>query len=204
MARAILEPGGGHAYSLLDEFKCKHFSFYGYITADDNTNIGGVNTYGAIGIVRSPQFRQLGSGWRSGVTTGATPAIFDNRIAIVTNDYQRVTANSVITQTDGSNEITFTAQVHEVDATANTVYLAEYMGPNKNLATSGNGDTSFNPNLPIRSDSGQLITINNPVATNVVYSDYIQRTGEVYFMEDFFPLARTELSREEFKFVLEF
>lgn len=204
VARAIIEPGGGHAYSLLDEFKCKHFSFYGYVTADDNTNIGGVNTYGAIGIVRSPQFRQLGAGWRSGVTTGVSPAIFDNRIAIVTNDYERVTANSVITQTDGSNEITFTAQVHEVDATANTVYLAEYMGPNKNLATTGNGDTSFNPNLPIRSDSGQLITINNPVADNVVYSDYIQRTGEVYFMEDFFPLARTELSREEFKFVLEF
>jgi hypothetical protein len=78
------------------------------------------------------------------------------------------------------------------------------MGPYQNNKLVGNGDTSFNPNLDIVSDTGQRITINNPVADNIVYSDYIQRTGEVYFMEDFFPLARTDLSREEFKFVLEF
>ena len=78
------------------------------------------------------------------------------------------------------------------------------MGPYVNNGVDGNKDTSFNPNLTIRTDGGQTITINNPVADNVIYSDYIQRSGEVYFMEDFFPLARTDLSREEFKFVLEF
>ena len=206
----ILEPKGGHAYDLLEEFKCKHFSFYGYVTAADNTNIGGVNTYGAIGIVRDPQFRDgpladpAGPNWRSASALGLVPEIFDNRIAIVTNDYLNLTANSTITQLDADNNITFKAQVHEIVESSNTVYFAEYMGPYQNNKLVGNGDTSFDPNSDITSDTGQRIAINNPVASNVIYSDYIQRTGEVYFMEDFFPLARTELSREEFKFVLEF
>ena len=204
--RPIIEPAGGHAYNLFDEFKCKHFSMYAYITAEDNTKIGDVNTYGAIGIVRQPTFIDVGDGlWRSGqANTAPIPDVFDNRIAIVTDEYAKLTANSTITQVDGSNEVTFVAKVHEIDSAANTVYLAEYLGPYVNNRVDGNKDTSFNPNLTIRTDGGQRITINNPIADNVVYSDYIQRTGEVYFMEDFFPLARTDLSREEFKFVLEF
>lgn len=204
--RPVVEPKGGHAYNLIDELKCKHFGMYAYITAEDNTKIGDVNTYGSLGIVRTPSFRDVGSGtWRSGqANTALIPDVFDNRIAVTTDDYQSLSANSIVTQIDGSNEITFTAQVHEIDDTSNTVFLAEYMGPNQNNLLVGNGDTSFNPNLQIVSDTGQRITINNPVADNIVYSDYIQRTGEVYFMEDFFPLARTDLSREEFKFVLEF
>ena len=78
------------------------------------------------------------------------------------------------------------------------------MGPYQNNADTGQGDTSLDLTLPFRNEAGQTITINSPVIDNVVTSDYTQRTGEVYFMEDFFPLARTELSREEFKFVLEF
>ena len=205
--RPVIEPSGGHAYNLIDELKCKHFSMYAYVTAEDNTKIGDTNTYGAIGIVRSPQFKDMTgvSTWRSGQANTATePDIFDNRIAITTDDFGKLTSNSVINQIDVDNEIVFTAQVHEIDEAANTVYLAEYIGPYKNNALTGNGDTSFDPNLAIVSNSGQRITINNPIADNVVYSDYIQRTGEVYFMEDFFPLSRTDLSREEFKFVLEF
>lgn len=206
LLRPIIEPNGGHAYNLFDEFKCKHFSMYAYITAEDNTKIGDENTYGAIGIVRAPEFRDVGPGvWRSGqANTAPEPNVFDNRIAIVTNEYGKLTANSTITQVDASNEITFSAKVHQIDAAANTVYLAEYMGPFVNNVVDGNKDTSFNPNLTIRTDGGQTIAINNPVADNIIYSDYIQRSGEVYFMEDFFPLARTDLSREEFKFVLEF
>ena len=206
VVRPIIEPKGGHGYNLIDELKCKHFSMYGYITADDNTNIGDVNTYGSVGLVRTPQFRTLGNEtWRSGqANTALIPDIFDNRIAITTDDYASLTANTIVTQINGSNEITFQAQVHEIDAASNTVYLAEYMGPYQNNKLVGNGDTSFNPNLDIVSSTGQRITINNPVEDNIVYSDYIQRTGEVYFMEDFFPLPRTDLSREEFKFVLEF
>ena len=203
----IIEPKGGHAYNLLDEFRCKHFSMYAYITAEDNTKIGDKNTYGCIGIVRSPTFKDM-SGiptWRSGQANTATePDVFDNRIAIITDDYGRLNANSTITQVNVNNDIVFQAQIHEIDETSNTVFLAEYIGPYRNNALVGNGDTSFDPNLAITSNTGQRITINNPIADNVIYSDYKQRTGEVYFMEDFFPLARTDLSREEFKFVLEF
>ena len=203
--RVIVEPEGGHSYNLIDEFRCKHFSFYAYITAEDNTFIGDSNTYGAIGIVRDPTFRTPGATWRTGQANTATmPDVFDNRIAITTDDYASVTSNTVIRQTNSKNEVTFVAQVHEIDASSNTIFLAEYMGPYVNNKAIGNGDTSFNPNQNIITDNNQQITINNPVANNVVYSDYIQRTGEVYFMEDFFPLARTDLSREEFKFVLEF
>ena len=205
--RPILEPNGGHNYNLIDEMKCKHFSMYAYITAEDNTKIGFTNTYGCIGIVRSPTFRtaDVGETWRSGqANTAVDPDIFDNRIAITTDDYAKLNANSVITQVDVNNDIVFTAQIHEIDATSNTIFLAEYIGPYRNNKLIGNGDTSFDPTLAITSNNGQRITINNPIADNVVYSDYIQRTGEVYFMEDFFPLVRTDLSREEFKFVLEF
>ena len=203
----IIESKGGHAYNLLDEFRCKHFSMYGFITAEDNTKIGDKNTYGCIGIVRSPTFKDMTGipTWRSGQANTATePDVFDNRIAIITDDYGRLNANSTITQVNVNNDIVFQAQIHEIDETSNTVFLAEYVGPYRNNALIGNGDTSFNPDLAITSNTGQRITINNPINDNVIYSDYKQRTGEVYFMEDFFPLARTDLSREEFKFVLEF
>lgn len=205
--RPVIEPKGGHGYNLIDELRCKHFSMYGYITAEDNTKIGFTNTYGALGIVRSPSFRtpEVNETWRSGqANTAADPNIFDNRIAITTDDFAKLTANSVVTQVDVNNDVVFTAQVHEINDTSNTIFLAEYIGPYRNNKLVGNGDTSFNPELAITSNTGQRITINNPIEDNVVYSDYIQRTGEVYFMEDFFPLSRTDLSREEFKFVLEF
>jgi hypothetical protein len=199
LIRPRLSPPGGHGFNLIDEFRCKHFGFYGYITAEDNTQIGDVNTYGGIGIVRSPEF-----------DTGFTSNIFDNRIAIVTDDYDKVTANSTIIQVDSNNDTVFSAKVHEVDASANTVYLAEYLGPYSNNANTGQlhtnntNDVPLDLNLPFRNETGQTININSPVASNVTLSDYMQKTGEVYFMENFFPLARTDLSREEFKFVLEF
>ena len=190
--RARLTPDGGHGYNLIDEFRCKHYSFYAYITAEDNTLIGDTNTYAGVGIVRSPSF------------ANTSPDIFDNRIAITTDDIGRVTANTVLIQIDSSNETTFSGVVHEVDATSNTFYIAEYMGPYQNNPVTGNGDTSLDLTLPFRNTTGQTIQINSPVASNVTVAPYIQRTGEVYFMENFFPLTRTDLSREEFKFVLEF
>jgi hypothetical protein len=78
------------------------------------------------------------------------------------------------------------------------------MGPYRNNIITGQGDTSLDLTLPFRNETGQTITINSPEANNVTMSEYTQRTGEVYFMENFFPLPRTDLSREEFKFVLEY
>ena len=200
LIRPRLSPPGGHAFNLIDELRCKHFSFYGYISAEDNTNIGDSNTYGGIGIVRTPDF-----------DTGFTDAVFDNRIAIVTDDYDKVTSNNTIIQVNSSNETVFSGKVHEVDETSNTVYIAEYMGPYPNNGSTGStlhtdniNDVSLDLTLPFRNETGQTIEINTPIVDNVTLSPYIQKTGEVYFMEDFFPLARTDLSREEFKFVLEF
>lgn len=191
VVRARLSPPGGHGYNLINEFRCKHFAFYAYITADDNTKIGDTNTYAGVGIVKGPSF------------SGSTPDIFDNRIAVTTDDIDRVSANTVLVQLDSNNETVFSGVVHEVDLSANTFYLAEYMGPYPNNPSTGDGDTPLDLTLPFRNTTGQTITINSPAADNVVLSPYTQRSGEVYFMENFFPLARTDLSREEFKFVLE-
>jgi len=189
--RARLTPKGGHGYNLIEEFLCRHFSFYGYITAEDNTLIGDTNTYAAVGIVKTPAF------------DGAAPTVFDNRIAITTDDIGNVTANTTVIQLNSDNETVFSGVVHEVDVNNDTFYIAEYMGPYPNNSATGNGDTSLDLTLPFRNETGQTITINSPVADNVTLSPYEQRSGEVYFMEDFFPLSRTDLSREEFKFVLE-
>ena len=197
--RPILSPEGYHGFNLINEMHCRRILLYAYITETDNNKIGKSNSYSAIGILKNPIFSPDPE-----TANTASPDTFDNRIAITTDDYAKLNANSVITQIDVNNDVVFTAQIHEIDSTSNTVFLAEYIGPYRNNKVIGNGDTSFDPSLTITSNNGQRITINNPIEDNVVYSDYIQRTGEVYFMEDFFPLSRTDLSREEFKFVLEF
>jgi hypothetical protein len=81
------------------------------------------------------------------------------------------------------------------------MFLAEYMGPYQNKANSSN---SLDLNLNFRNSTGQIIRINTPIANNVVIPSYSQRSGKMYFLEDFFALPRTENSREEFKFVMEF
>lgn len=192
ITRARISPDGGHGYNLIDEFKCRHFSLYAYITAEDNTQIGYTNTYGAVGVVRSPEF------------ANTSPIVFDNRIAIVTDDIDRVSANTIVLQLGTNNETIFSGVVHEVDFSSNTFYIAEYMGPYQNNANTGNGDISLDLNLSFLNETGQTIQINSPVNINITVPEYIQRTGEVYFMENFFPLERTDLSREEFKFVLEY
>jgi hypothetical protein len=76
-------------------------------------------------------------------------------------------------------------------------------------------DISLNINLPIRSSQNQILSINTdndpayPPEYDISYpgfsiSPYVQRTGEVYYMNNFFPITRTEESREQFKILLEF
>ena len=187
--RGILAPKDGHAYNLLEEFKCRHMLLYAYITADDNSNIGATNTYGTIGFVKNPEF------------ANTSPNVFDNRISVTTPDIESVLVNTTITQVDNNNKTIFSGKVHEVNLSTNTMYIAEYCGPYQNV---GNTSVSFSEEYPFRSETGQTININTPINTNVIIPEYTQRTGEVYFMEDFFPLDRTISSREEFKLVLEF
>jgi len=187
--RAVLSPPDGHGFNLVDELKCTHALLYGYITGDDNSEIGATNTYNGVGIVREPTF------------TGPTPEVFDNRIAVVSDDYDLVTVNSTITQIDEDNNITFSGVVHEIDPLNSTFYIAEYAGPYQNQPAS---DISLDLTKNFRNETGQLVQINSPAASNVTTSAYTQRTGKIYYMEDFFPLSRNVLSREEFKIVFEF
>ena len=150
-------------------------------------------------------------GLNTSFDTGFTDTIVDNRIAIITDDFDKVSANGTIIQVDSNNKTVFSGVVHAIDTTTKTVYVAEYLGPYTNntatgtaLHTSNTNDVPLDLTLPLRNETGQTININTPVGDNVILSKYMQRTGEVYFMENFFPLARTDLSREEFKFVLEF
>jgi hypothetical protein len=122
--------------------------------------------------------------------------VFDHRIAVTTDDIAAVVVNTIVNQFDTNNNITFKGKVHEIDEENNTFYIAEYNGPYPKIEAT---DTSLDETKSLRNATGQLIGINS-----ITTSPYTQRTGEVYFLEDFIPLPRTDQSREEFKFVLEF
>ena len=130
-----------------------------------------------------------------------SPEIFDNTIAVVTDDIGGLEKNEIVYQYSGGNNIVFQGTVYELDLQSNTAYIAIYNGPRPPYSGS---NSPFNPTLDLRKSNGQIIRINTPVEDNVTESPYAQRTGKVYFMEDFFPLERTVNSREEFKFVMEF
>ena len=134
------------------------------------------------------------------------PELFDNRITIITDDIDDVTKNDTIIQLTPQQDITFSSIVHQVDESSNTAYLCEFVGPypdhpNTAIITT---NISLNPDLDFRNSTGQIIKINTPIDDNLIQPIYKQRTGRIYFMEDFFPLTRTENSREEYKLVMEF
>lgn len=188
--RPILSPMGGHGYNLIDELHCKHILFYGYITETDNNQIGKTGTYSHIAVVKNPSF-----------ASGTYPDVFDNRIEIETDDIAYAVTGDTLQQFNEDNEVIFKSKIQEVDANSNTVFLSNYMGPYQNAA---NNDVSIDQTKALVNSTGQRMFINTPTANNIIESDYIQRTGQVYFMEDFVPLARTFMSREEYKLVLEF
>jgi hypothetical protein len=185
--RVILAPPGGHASNLIEEFYCRHILMYGYITESDNNEIGATNSYSYVGVVKDPEF-----------TANTSPTVFDNRLSFTTPNSNLITVNENLTQVDADGKIAFTGKVHEVNLTTDTVYLSEYMGPYPNVI---NSDIAFNANNALYNTQNQLIQINNDSFSK---SEYVQRSGQVYFMEDFIPLLRTTKSREEYKLVLEF
>lgn len=192
--RPILSPTNGHATNFLNELHSRHILLYGYITETDNTQIGATNSYSYIGVVKNPE-------WANTDPSYTAPSVFDNRISIVSDQWPAAVVNDTLTQVNNSQETVFIGKVHEVDNTANTIYISEYMGAYQNQpGTSVSLDTS----LPLFTSSGQTININTPTADNVITSDYVQRSGEVYFMEDIIPLNRSAASREEYKLVLQF
>ena len=194
--RPVLSPLGYHNFNLIDEMHCRHILLYSYITETDNNKIGKSNSYSAIGLVKNPIFTPDPE-----TANTASPEVFDNRLQVITDGFGKFVVDTLVTQKDLDNNITFTARVHEIDEASNTVFLCSYMGPNVNSA---NNDISLDYTKSLVNSTGQRIQINTPVANNVIESRYTQRSGTVYFMEDFFPLFREESSREEYKLVLEF
>jgi len=192
--RPVLSPKGGHNTDRLEELNCRHILLYGYITEDDNNKIGSTNSYSHLGVVKEPE-------WQGANTDLHNPKVFDNRIKIVTDDYGSVQVNEVLTQVNSENETCFAGRVHEIDSSANTIYLYDY---NRVHPAQDGNDIAFDPDVDFKNESGVTIEINTPVANNVTESVYTQRSGLVYFMEDFTPLDRTNQSREEYKLLLEF
>lgn len=192
--RPIMSPKGGHNTDRLEELSCRHVLLYGYITEADNNQIGATNLYSHLGIVKSPA-------WESANTDLHNPTVFDNRIKIVTDDYASLVVNEVVTQVDDDNITCFSAKVHQIDQNANTVWLYDY---NQVHAPRPGNDIALDYGNDFQNESGVTISINTPVADNVTESPLTQRSGLVYFMEDFSPLERNQTSREEYKLLLEF
>lgn len=198
--RPVLSSVGYHNFNLIDELQCRHILLYAYITESDNNKIGKTNTFSSIGVVKNPIFNPIFT--EDFVTyDGTSPDVFDNRLAITTDEYAKAIVDTVVTQRDVDNNIIFSGLVHEVKPSANTIYISNYMGPHINQS---NSDISLDFTKDLINETGQRIKINTPVANNVIKSRYTQRSGTVYFMQDFVPLERTETSREEYKLVLEF
>ena len=210
--RPILSPVGGHGSNLVEEFNCTRVLAYTDIDAVDNALISNTNTYGSIGIVKNPEFKDY-----------SYPTIFDNRIELAV-DANLFTVNETITQIETVNtasdffgDVRFSAKVHEVSG--DFIYLAEYLGPYPNdqgvYANTDFSDISLDVTLPLITSQGQIIQINtdnNPAYTGgydsnypgFKLSPYVQRTGEVYYMHRFVPITRTANSREQYKIILEF
>jgi hypothetical protein len=194
--RPVLSPFGGHNFNLIDEMHCRNILMYAYITESDNNQIGQSNSYSAVGLIKNPEFAADPDNANT-----ASPLVFDNRIQIITNDYGKVEVNTLVKQTDINNNKTFEGRVHAVQASSNSIFITSYSGPYTNQS---NNDISFDYTKPLINETGQTLQINTPVANNVIESRYTQRSGTVYFMEDFVPLERSVTSREEYKLVLEF
>ena len=175
---------------------CRRILLYSYITETDNNKIGKSNSYSAIGIIKNPIFTPDPE-----TANTASPDTFDNRIAITTDDYAKFDVDTFVSQVNINSDVTFSGRVHDVQPTSNTIFICNYMGPQVNTA---NNDLAFDYTKDLINSTGQRIKINIPVANNVIESRYTQRSGTVYFFEDFFPLMRAESSREEYKLILEF
>lgn len=208
--RPILSSSGGHGTNLIDELMCRHVLAYTTITETDNLIAPVTNDFTSIGIVKNPEFKNTGNN-----------NIFDNRIELALDSHS-LSVNEIVTQIETDvnspfyNEVIFSGKVHEVSN--NFVYICEYMGPYPNSTSFANtdfSDISLNINLPIRSADNQILNINTdnnpeyPLEYDIDYpgfsiSPYVQRTGEVYYMNSFFPITRTQESRERFKILLEF
>jgi hypothetical protein len=212
LLRPVLSPKGGHASNLIDELGCKHSLVFIGINEFDNAVIPTSNEFASIGIVKNPEFKVFPS-----------PDVFDNRIELALDSHNLV-VNEIVTQIETSdtssdfyNRTRFSGKVHSTSN--NFVYLCEYMGPYPNdtleYANTDFSDVSLKITLPILSSQNEILVINTdndpvyPEDYDIDYpgfnlSPYVQRSGEVIYMNRFSSVSRTSSSNEQFKILLEF
>lgn len=201
--RPVLSPVGGHGSNIIEELSCRHALAYVAMTEADNQIVPTSNDFGSVGIVKNPEFKVFPS-----------PEVFDNRIELNFTENPLFT-NEIVTQIETAdtssqffNEVRFKGKVHEVSG--NTAFICEYMGPYPNDVNDGQAlyantdfsDISLKLELPLISSQNQILNINT--SNGFTISPYVQRTGEVYYMNRVFPITRTENSREQFKILLGF
>ena len=199
--RPIISPPGGHGNNIANELSSKHALIYNGISEFDNDIIPTVNVFGSIGIVKDPEFK----------TANTTPDIFNNTIEVLLDGHS-LELDELVTQieTDPNsefyNEITFSGRVNEISG--NTIKICEYMGPYPNGLNTANtsydfSDISINSELPLYSSRDEILVINT-AEDAIKPSNYVQRSGKVYYMNTFSPITRTEASREQIKVIIEF
>jgi hypothetical protein len=188
--RPVLSPENGHGYDFEKELLSRRAIVYTQLTNTDNLSIPSTNQYTKIGLVKNPEFI-------------SNTDLFDNRIELTLSS-NILTAGEIVTQTL-NGEVTFSAEVHAT-ASSNRVYLCNYHGPYKtssNTAPDAAGyiydDIPINTSRKIISSQNQLLDINN-----ITRPEYVQKTGDVYYMTNFAPITRTSTSNEEYKIILEF
>lgn len=198
--RPVMSPKGGHGSNIAEELLSRHCLVYAGITREDNENLPTSNLFSKVGLVKDPEFFYEET---SNTSILETVELFDNRIKVEVESSDNIEIDTLITQSvDG--ETVFEARVHDIEVanTVHTVYLSEYNGPYKKYL---NSDTPLRPNLPLITQNGELVNINTSNGDAIIeYSQYVQRSGDVYYMNDFTPIQRTDSSTEQFKIVLEF
>jgi hypothetical protein len=185
--RPILSPKNGHGYNFETELLSRRAHVYTSLTDTDNISIPSSNVYTKIGIVKNPEFT-------------ANTDLFDNRLKLTLSS-SILTVGETVTQ-NYQAPISFSAEVHAVDG--NIAYLCNYHGPYRtypdaNSSAEGYEDIPINIKSSIISSQNQILNINNIIRPN-----YIQKTGDVYYVTNFVPITRTTTSNEEYKIVLEF
>ena len=185
--RPFLSPKNGHGYNFETELLSRRAHIYTTLTDTDNISIPSSNVYTKIGIVKNPEFT-------------ANTDLFDNRLKLTLSS-SILTVGETVTQ-NYQAPISFSAEVHAVDG--NIAYLCNYHGPYRtypsaNSSVEGYEDIPINIKSSIISSQNQILDINNIIRPN-----YIQKTGDVYYVTNFVPITRTTTSNEEYKIVLEF
>lgn len=152
----------------------------------DTPPIPNTNTYSKVGLVKEPVF------------STSTPVAFDNRIRIEVASVTGLNQNDLINQT----ETNFFAKIHELDSINNYIYVTEYYGPYSDQSETAafylSNITPLNNTLPIETPVGRIDVI------GVTYPTYINGSGDVLYIKDFYQIARTSDLSEQFKFILEF